>query len=56
MAVVSAGHRAPAFAACADLVEEVKARVPIWKHQFFEDGTDEWVNPWPVARPSGGHG
>ncbi|MEP7370290.1 MAG: molybdenum cofactor biosynthesis protein MoaE [Dermatophilaceae bacterium] len=44
VAVVSAGHRAPAFAACADLVEEIKARVPIWKHQFFEDGTDEWVN------------
>jgi molybdopterin synthase catalytic subunit len=44
VAVVSAGHRAPAFAACADLVEEVKARLPIWKHQFFEDGTDEWVN------------
>jgi molybdopterin synthase catalytic subunit len=44
VAVVSAAHRAPAFAACTDLVEEVKARVPIWKHQFFEDGTDEWVN------------
>jgi molybdopterin synthase catalytic subunit len=44
VAVVSAGHRAAAFAACADLVEEVKARLPIWKHQFFGDGTDEWVN------------
>lgn len=44
VAVVSAGHRAPAFAACADLVEEVKARLPVWKHQFFEDGTEEWVN------------
>ena len=44
VAVVSAGHRAPAFAACADLVEEVKARLPIWKHQFFGDGRDEWVN------------
>lgn len=43
-AVVSAGHRAAAFAACADLVDSVKARVPIWKHQFFADGTDEWVN------------
>ena len=44
VAVVSAGHRATAFAACADLVDAVKARVPIWKHQFFADGTDEWVN------------
>ena len=44
VAVVSAGHRAAAFAACADLVDTVKARLPIWKHQFFADGTDEWVN------------
>ena len=44
VAVVSAGHRAAAFAACADLVDTVKARVPIWKHQYFTDGTDEWVN------------
>jgi molybdopterin synthase catalytic subunit len=44
VAVVSAGHRAEAFAACADLVDTVKAQVPIWKHQFFADGTDEWVN------------
>jgi len=44
VAVVSAGHRGPAFAACTDLVEQVKARLPIWKHQVFEDGTDEWVN------------
>ncbi|MGW5055529.1 molybdenum cofactor biosynthesis protein MoaE [Actinokineospora sp. NPDC004072] len=41
---VSAEHRRAAFAACADLVDEVKARLPIWKHQTFTDGTDEWVN------------
>jgi molybdopterin synthase catalytic subunit len=22
----------------------VKAQIPIWKHQVFADGTDEWVN------------
>ena len=44
VAVVSAGHRAVAFAACADLVDTVKARVPICKHQFSADGTDQWVN------------
>jgi molybdopterin synthase catalytic subunit len=43
-AAVSAPHRGEAFAACGRLVEEVKARLPIWKHQFFTDGTDEWVN------------
>jgi molybdenum cofactor synthesis domain-containing protein len=41
---VAAEHRREAFAACADLVDDVKARLPIWKHQSFTDGTDEWVN------------
>jgi molybdenum cofactor synthesis domain-containing protein len=41
---VSADHRAEAFATCADLVDEVKAQLPVWKHQWFADGTDEWVN------------
>ncbi|PRX50259.1 molybdenum cofactor synthesis domain-containing protein [Prauserella shujinwangii] len=41
---VAADHRAEAFATCADLVDEVKARLPVWKHQKFADGTDEWVN------------
>ena len=44
VAAVASAHRAAAFAACARLVDEVKARLPIWKHQFFADGTDEWVN------------
>jgi molybdopterin synthase catalytic subunit len=40
---VSAAHRGQAFAACADLVDEVKARLPIWKRQVFTDGQEEWV-------------
>jgi molybdopterin synthase catalytic subunit len=44
VAAVSAPHRAEAFAACQRLVEEVKARIPIWKRQVFLDGTEEWVN------------
>ena len=43
-AAVSTAHRADAFALCARLVDEVKARLPVWKHQHFADGTDEWVN------------
>lgn len=43
-AAVSTAHRVDAFAACARLVDLVKARLPVWKHQFFADGTDEWVN------------
>jgi molybdopterin synthase catalytic subunit len=41
---VSATHRAEAFAACARLVDVVKLRLPVWKHQWFADGTEEWVN------------
>jgi molybdopterin synthase catalytic subunit len=43
-AAVATAHRAEAFAACARLVDEVKSRLPVWKHQLFTDGTDEWVN------------
>ena len=44
VAAVSTAHRAAAFTACARLVDEAKARLPIWKRQVFGDGTDEWVN------------
>jgi molybdopterin synthase catalytic subunit len=40
---VSAAHRGQAFAVCAELVDEVKARLPIWKRQVFTDGAEEWV-------------
>ena len=40
---VSAEHRAQAFRACAELVEEVKRQLPVWKFQLFTDGTSEWV-------------
>jgi molybdopterin synthase catalytic subunit len=43
-AAVSTAHRRAAFAACAQLVDEVKARLPVWKRQVFADGTEEWVN------------
>ncbi len=41
---VSAAHRESAFKTCSALVDEIKAQLPIWKHQVFRDGTDEWVN------------
>ncbi len=40
---VSCGHRGEAFAACKDLIDTIKATVPIWKHQIFTDGSTEWV-------------
>jgi molybdopterin synthase catalytic subunit len=44
VAAVGAAHRDVAFAACHELVDEVKATVPIWKHQLFTDGETDWVN------------
>jgi molybdopterin synthase catalytic subunit len=41
---VAAEHRRAAFQTCAALVDEVKKSLPVWKHQLFADGTDEWVN------------
>ncbi|RVW05009.1 molybdenum cofactor biosynthesis protein MoaE [Rhodococcus spongiicola] len=43
VAAVAAPHRAEAFAACAELVEQIKAEVPIWKRQRFATGVSEWV-------------
>ncbi|PJE96152.1 molybdopterin biosynthesis protein MoeE [Streptomyces carminius] len=40
---VSCAHRAEAFEACRRLIDDLKHQVPIWKHQTFTDGTDEWV-------------
>ena len=40
---VSCGHRAEAFTACHALIDELKASIPVWKHQRFTDGSDEWV-------------
>jgi molybdopterin synthase catalytic subunit len=41
---VSAVHRDAALRTTHQLIDAIKAEVPIWKHQFFADGTDEWVN------------
>jgi len=40
---VSAAHREAAFDACRHIIDELKATVPIWKREFYADGTDEWT-------------
>lgn len=39
----SSAHREEAFAACRFAIEEIKMKVPIWKKEFYQDGTSEWV-------------
>lgn len=43
--VAASGHRDEAFAACRYVIEEVKRRVPVWKREFYADGTVAWVDP-----------
>ena len=52
--VASAPHRAEAFDACRRLIDEIKARVPIWKREHGPDGP-YWVG-WEDARCSPDHG
>ena len=44
---VSAAHRDAAFAACRFIIDEVKARVPIWKRERYVEGDAGWLHPQP---------
>jgi len=41
---VTAAHRAAAFEACRYIIDEAKARLPIWKKEHYAGGATEWVN------------
>jgi len=41
----TAAHRDAAFAACRFIIDEVKSRVPIWKHERYEEGDAGWLHP-----------
>ena len=53
----AAPHRDAAFMACRYLIEQVKRRVPIWKREYYKDGSEAWVAPPPgpqaMERPAG---
>lgn len=42
--VVSAGHRGPAFDACREIMERIKADTPIFKQEIWEGGSRSWVD------------
>lgn len=54
---VTAAHRAAAFEACRAIIDQTKARVPIWKKEHYASGATEWINcatatsAAPLARP-----
>jgi len=41
---VASAHRGPAFDACRYIIDELKARVPIWKKEHYSAGTSAWIN------------
>lgn len=41
----TAPHRAEAFAACRAAIDRLKTSVPIWKKEFYRDGSSGWVDP-----------
>jgi molybdopterin synthase catalytic subunit len=49
----AAAHRAEAFEACRHVIEELKMRVPIWKKEYYADGSMVWVDPTAVKPTAG---
>ncbi|MBL9206116.1 MAG: molybdenum cofactor biosynthesis protein MoaE [Opitutaceae bacterium] len=41
---VTAAHRGAAFEACRAIIDETKARVPIWKKEHYTSGATGWIN------------
>lgn len=40
---VSSPHRAEAFTACRYIIEQIKQRLPVWKHEHYVDGESNWL-------------
>ena len=43
--IVTSVHRKQAFAALEESVNLIKERLPVWKKEFFSDGSFRWVEP-----------
>jgi molybdopterin synthase catalytic subunit len=54
--VAASAHRDQAFIACRHVIEELKRRVPIWKREYFADGTVEWVGSADIGGAAGQQG
>lgn len=50
---VTSAHRDAAFAACRFIIDEVKARVPIWKRERYVEGDAGWLHPDTSKPPAG---
>lgn len=46
--VVNGPHRDATYAASRQAIEEIKRRLPVWKHEHFVDGAERWVPGTPL--------
>lgn len=53
--ITSSAHRAAAYEANRYIIDRVKYEAPIWKHEFFTDGTSEWGQNCDCSSPSHPH-
>jgi molybdopterin synthase catalytic subunit len=44
LVAVGCPHRAEAFAACQYAIDTLKHNAPIWKKEWWEDGSTSWVS------------
>ena len=49
---VGSPHRAPSYDANRYVIEEIKKRLPVWKHEHYTDGDDAWVEGVPLEAES----
>ncbi len=49
----AAAHRDEAFAACRELIDAIKARVPVWKRETYAGGHGEWIEGCACGTPRG---
>ncbi|MDT8339927.1 MAG: molybdenum cofactor biosynthesis protein MoaE [Longimicrobiales bacterium] len=52
--LVAAPHRDAAYGASRFVIEQIKRRLPVWKHEHFADGASRWVAGVPLAPESAG--
>ena len=53
IAMAYAAHRREAFAACEEAVERVKHEVPVWKEEFYTDGSSQYVEGCCIRKDHG---
>jgi molybdopterin synthase catalytic subunit len=53
---VSSAHRGEAFDACRYIIDQAKIRLPIWKKEYYANGTAEWVNCQRCSEAGHAHG